>query len=419
PNQTSSVDVNDRLASDSYDSNGNTIGSAGNTYQYDSENRLVALNAGTANEVRYIYDGDGNRVAKTAGTGASAVTTTYLVDTMNPTGYAQVVEEMTGGSVQRVYVLGAMRVSQQQVISGNWAASFYGYDGHGSVRQLMDSSGAVTDTYTYDGFGNLLARTGSTANDYLYAGEQMDAALGMYYLRARYMNPASGRFWTADSLNGNSFDPLSLHKFLYANGNPVNRRDPSGHESDSLQSLAVAFLVAGTLLAVAQVTYTTSEKVKGRARRPDVNYDPHTDRGPDVLPFPRQREDESNIVYRALRDDENPSTGLWAKDVLAEESLDDHIIHGSDSEYADQYISTTRSTLVAQRYALTGSSTNKRIAVIDFDRVRAPYYDVSTPVGAAKHLKDDEARRIAVADEEVTISRHITPEAIRYVHGIQ
>ncbi|HKQ07908.1 MAG TPA: hypothetical protein VJ464_22465, partial [Blastocatellia bacterium] len=31
PNQTSSVDVNDRLASDSYDSNGNTIGSAGNT----------------------------------------------------------------------------------------------------------------------------------------------------------------------------------------------------------------------------------------------------------------------------------------------------------------------------------------------------------------------------------------------------
>ncbi|HKQ07896.1 MAG TPA: hypothetical protein VJ464_22400, partial [Blastocatellia bacterium] len=53
PNQTSSVDVNDRLASDSYDSNGNTIGSAGNTYQYDSENRLVALNAGTAAEVRY------------------------------------------------------------------------------------------------------------------------------------------------------------------------------------------------------------------------------------------------------------------------------------------------------------------------------------------------------------------------------
>jgi RHS repeat-associated protein len=267
PATTSSVDANDRLASDSYDNNGNTVSSNSNTYQYDSENRLVTLNAGTAGEVRYVYDGDGNRVAKTAGTGAAAVTTTYLVDTQNPTGYAQVVEEVVSGSVQRVYVLGLMRMSQQQQVSGNWQTSFYGYDGHGSVRQLTDSNGAVTDSYTYDAFGNLIARTGATANDYLYAGEQVDAALGMYYLRARYMNPASGRFWTMDSFEGVTNEPSSLHKYLYAAANPVNKTDPSGYSetlAGQLQTLDLSIridsqnaLIGLRVLAAFGVDYLT------------------------------------------------------------------------------------------------------------------------------------------------------------------
>src|SRR5882762_8905690 len=65
----------------------------------------------------------------------------------------------------------------------------YGYDGGASVRQLYDSAGTVTDTYSYDAFGNLVARTGSTLNFYQYRGEQYDAALQMYYLRARYFRP--------------------------------------------------------------------------------------------------------------------------------------------------------------------------------------------------------------------------------------
>ena len=42
-----------------------------------------------------------------------------------------------------------------------------GYNGHGSVRYLARASGAVTDTYTYDAFGNLVASVGSTPNDYM------------------------------------------------------------------------------------------------------------------------------------------------------------------------------------------------------------------------------------------------------------
>ncbi len=125
----------------------------------------------------------------------SGVETRYLVDDLNPTGYPQVVEELSGaGAVERQYTYGLQRIDEQQVLNGTWTPSFYGYDGGGNVRQLTNGAGAVTDTYEYDAFGNALQTSGSTPNVYLYRGEQYDADLGLYYLRARYYNPATGRF---------------------------------------------------------------------------------------------------------------------------------------------------------------------------------------------------------------------------------
>jgi RHS repeat-associated protein len=86
----------------------------------------------------------------------------------------------------------------------------------------------VTDHYTYDAFGNQLVAVGATPNVNRYVGEAFDAALQMTYLRARYMNPGSGRFWTADAAQGNRFDPPSLHRYLYAAADPVNEFDPLG-----------------------------------------------------------------------------------------------------------------------------------------------------------------------------------------------
>ncbi len=237
---TSTYDANDRINSDTFDANGNTTARAGNTYTYDFENHLQSASTG----VTYLHDGDGNRVAKTAG----GVTTRYLVDSNNPTGNAQVVEELVAGSVRRQYTYGHDLISQRQLIGGQFRTSFYGYDGHGSVRHLSDELGAVTDTYTYDAFGNLLAAVGSTPNDYLYAGEQFDPNVGFYYLRARYMNPDAGRFLTMDSYEGSPFDPLSLHKYLYANANPVGNVDPSGNFSVSIAGFSVSFSIHAILI---------------------------------------------------------------------------------------------------------------------------------------------------------------------------
>jgi RHS repeat-associated protein len=217
-------DANDRITTDIYDANGNTISAGGTADAYDFENHLVGHGFMT-----FVYDGDGNRVAKTVG----GVTTSFLVDTNNPTGYAQVLDELRSGAVTRSYAYGLELISETQFTdaappASPWATSFYGYDGHGSVRYLTNATGAVTDTYDYDAFGNLLSPTGSTPNLYLFAGEQFDPDLGLYYNRARYLDVRTGRFWGMDSYAGDIFDPISLHKYLYVEDEPVDNSDPCG-----------------------------------------------------------------------------------------------------------------------------------------------------------------------------------------------
>jgi RHS repeat-associated protein len=63
-----------------------------------------------------------------------------------------------------------------------------------------------------------------------YRGEQYDSDLGLYYLRARYYNPQTGRFLSRDPEDGNRGEPKTLHKYLYAGGDPVNAIDPRGRE---------------------------------------------------------------------------------------------------------------------------------------------------------------------------------------------
>jgi RHS repeat-associated protein len=81
---------------------------------------------------------------------------------------------------------------------------------------------------------------------YLYTGEQIDPDLGMYYLRARYYQPGLGRFWSMDSYEGSQGTSLSLHKYLYCHGNPVNGTDPSGHEF-SLGGFSAASSIGSSL----------------------------------------------------------------------------------------------------------------------------------------------------------------------------
>ena len=109
------------------------------------------------------------------------------------------------------------------------ATSTYLYDGHGAVRALLNEAGRITDKYRYTAYGDLIEQSGDTENHFRYTGEYYDGVSDLYYLRARYMSTETGTFISMDTYEGSIYDPYNLHKYLYANGNPVKYNDPSGN----------------------------------------------------------------------------------------------------------------------------------------------------------------------------------------------
>ena len=57
------------------------------------------------------------------------------------------------------------------------------------------------------------------------------------------MNPSTGTFITMDEYAGSIFEPVSLHKYLYANANPVMYSDPSGYKGEAAESFSLKGLM--------------------------------------------------------------------------------------------------------------------------------------------------------------------------------
>ena len=171
-----------------YDNNGNmlsrTTGGNTDTFTYDAENRLISANIQSGANPgisSYTYDDDGLRTSATI----AGATTSFLLDKNRAN--TQVVLERTASAFVD-YTYGHRLISQNRTGLGS---RFYLSDGQLSTRQLVSQTGLVTDTYTYDAFGGLLASTETTTNNYRYAGEQFDPNSNFYYLRARYYNSIS------------------------------------------------------------------------------------------------------------------------------------------------------------------------------------------------------------------------------------
>ena len=146
--------------------------------------------------------------------------------------------------------------------------SYYLSDGHSGVRQLINAAGAVQAAYRYDAFGSVLVETGTLAksNPLLYRDQWFDATIGQYYMRARWYNPADGRFDSIDPMGLAAGDPLL---YRYASGNPSLYMDPSGLETAgeagatlSVGGIVEAAVEAPTVFYVYEFTVQTTLAVR-------------------------------------------------------------------------------------------------------------------------------------------------------------
>jgi len=328
----------------------NSVAVNSTTFEYDLRGRLEVATvtthtAGVASHIEkttYDYDARGIRVsalheidADASGTVDSSTKSEYLNDAQSLTGYSQVLQETvidpTTGEIQKriVYAIGHDHIGQTTVAySGGVPQSsetlFFGTDGHGSVRVLLDMAGAIASVagvqqlFHYDAYGNALGfNPAHAATSYLYSGEQFDTRIGQQYLRARYYDPNAGRFNRLDPFFGNLNDPQSLHKYGYVHAEPVQGVDPSGLLAGGATSTGTAMSgalsisgmnLAATLLvikAVHDLLPKTDPLLRRIAEGLDVEIRIRTD-------VEKDRDRNPNYMYFV----HGSSSGLWLDDTV-------------------------------------------------------------------------------------------------------
>jgi len=94
---------------------------------------------------------------------------------------------------------------------------------------LSDSSGDTVQTYEYSVYGQVAVEDPNHPNPYMFAGRRFDIEIGLYYNRARYYNPFTGRFLQADPIGYQA----GMNLYRYCCNNPLILRDPSGRDPRS------------------------------------------------------------------------------------------------------------------------------------------------------------------------------------------
>jgi RHS repeat-associated protein len=200
-----------------YDANGNLTGAGSDSFTWDYDNRLTQATIGT-HTASYAFDGDGVRSQATVDGNQSNL----LVDTQD--GLPTLVDD---GSKAYLNADGAL-----SEISTSGATQLL-TDALGSVRGLADTNGGLVASHSYEAFGTPRTTSG-TSSLFGFTGEPTDAT-GLVYLRARSLDPSTGRLLSADTVQPNAPGTQGYNPYAYVANNPTTWVDPSGHSMTSDQ----------------------------------------------------------------------------------------------------------------------------------------------------------------------------------------
>ncbi len=148
----------------------------------------VTLPAG-GGTISFKYDPFGRRIYKSS----STTTSIYAYDGDN------LIEETNSSGAVVARYEDTQNIDEPLAMLRSSATSYFHADGLGSVTSLSNAAGSIANTYTYDSFGKLTASTGSLVNPFQYTARESDSETGLYYYRARYYDPSTGRLPLASS----------------------------------------------------------------------------------------------------------------------------------------------------------------------------------------------------------------------------
>jgi RHS repeat-associated protein len=156
--------------------------------------------------------------------------TTQLFDPGSDSVIQQTTDANSSDPTTTDYLQGPNGIVSADPTTDNNDASitYYGEDALGSVVALTNGSGASTDEYAYDAFGQNLVHTGSSVQPFTFMGNQTDTTTGLDDFNAREYDPALGSFLSEDPVSGNIEDPSTLDAYAYGVDDPYGEPDPSG-----------------------------------------------------------------------------------------------------------------------------------------------------------------------------------------------
>jgi RHS repeat-associated protein len=217
------------------DPNGNqltkTTGGVTTTYTYDTRDKLAEVTEGASTLARFQYDAEGRLLKKIGAPtyGGDSGVRQYVYDQTS-----RLLEYDGAGATVARFSYGSDRlISMWHLTEGT---RFYHLDGLRSVVNLTDDAGATVASYHLDAWGNFRFPTELTAsaNRFAFTGHVFDAETGLYYAKARFLDPKLGRFLTQDSFLGQIDEPPSLHRYVYGWNRPTFYVDPTGHGNEGV-----------------------------------------------------------------------------------------------------------------------------------------------------------------------------------------